>query len=419
MIATTRAKTSFLLFLFLTFSVGLPTWGQTANSYARSFFKSKTEVEQALNDLQVSSGEKLPILDGFVGEPEQPLERYERGFCKFSVEVLPGEHGTTVVALKAKITAWYADRDVAKSGYQVLASNGRLELDFLDRLEEKLTGKRVNPAANSHDGMQTPRPKLDLSGVPGMSSTTVVHDSSPATDEVSELRAQRVAREKRVEQLSAQLQNLQDIQKNQAKPQNLLVVQESQTPIYAKAAPSAKVLFQAAQNDEFEFLDGDSEWIHIAISGDSRGYVQRSAVELSEFLTAKLESPSGNDPLEKFTAFRVEREEISAFPGSWPALSGKNTKIYTVLPVSTNAKDAGPAARLNYALVLFQKGAKEASSSTPAPDGVVVIFDSADGGIAAATVVEIVKISSKSITRDVFWSESYLDPADAFRPATK
>jgi hypothetical protein len=396
----------------------LPVYGQEANSYGRSFFKSKADVEQALKDLQVSAGEKLPILDGFVGETEQPLDRYERGFCKFSVEVVPSENQTTVVTLKAKITAWYADRDVAKSGYQVLPSNGRLELDFLDRLEEKLTGKSLSSSANNRASMQTPRPKLDLSGA-GISGTTVVRDSSPPTDEVSELRAERLAREKRVQQLNAQLQNLQDIQKNQAKPQNLLIIQKSQTPIFAKGSADSKVLFHAAHNDEFEFLDGDSEWIHISISGDSRGYVQRSAVELSEFLTAKLESPAGSDPLEKFTAFRIEREEIGMFPGTWPGLAGKSVKIYTVLPVSTNAKDAGPAARLNYALLLLQRGAKEAASSSIAPLGVVVIYDSADGGIIGATLAEIEKVSTKTITHDAFWAESYLDPQDAFRPAGK
>jgi hypothetical protein len=413
-----RANSRFSLSLFFVLVASLPIYGQEANSYGRSFYKSKADVEQALKDLQVSAGEKLPILDGFVGETEKPLDRYERGFCKFSVEVVPGENQTTVVTLKAKITAWYADRDVAKSGYQVLPSNGRLELDFLDRLEEKLTGKSVSSAANNRASMQTPKPKLDLSGA-GISGTTVVRDSSPPTDEVSELRAQRLAREKRVQQLTAQLQNLQDIQKNQAKPQNLLIIQKSQTPIFAKGSADSKVLFHAAQNDEFEFLDGDSEWIHISISGDSRGYVQRNAVELSEFLATKLESPAGSDPLEKFTAFRIEREEIGMFPGTWPGLAGKSVKIYTVLPVSTNAKDAGPAARLNYALLLFQRGAKEAVSSPPALLGVVVIYDSADGGMIGATLPEIEKVSSKSITRDAFWAESYLDPQDAFRPAGK
>jgi len=413
-----RNLSYFLAFLLFFATASRPALGQTANSYGRSFFKSKADVDQALKELQVSAGEKLPILDGFVGETEKPLDRYERGFCRFTVEVVPGENQTTVVTLKAKITAWYADRDVAKSGYEVLPSNGRLELDFLDRLEEKLTGKSVNSIANNRANTLTPKPKLDLSGA-GISNTTVVRDSSPPTDEVSELRAERLARERRVQQLTAQLQNLQEIQKNQAKPQSLLIIQKSATPIYAKGSTEAKVLFQASQNDEFEFLDGDSEWIHIAISGDSRGYVERSAVELSEFLLGKLESASGPDPLEKFTAFRIEREEIGAFPGSWPGLAGKNVKIYTVLPVSTNPKEAGPAARLNYAYLLFQRGAKEAAGSTSALQGVVVIYDSADGGILGATLPEIEKVSARGITREAFWAESYLDPEDAFRPAGK
>jgi hypothetical protein len=392
--------------------------GQVEGSYGRSFFKSKADVEQALKDLQVSTGEKLPILDGFVGETGHPLDRYERGFCKFTVEVVAGENQTTVVTLKAKITAWYADRDVAKSGYEVLPSNGRLELDLLDRLEEKLTGRSVNSVANNRTTMQTPHPKLDLSGA-GISGKSVVRDSAPPIDEVTELRAERLAREKRVQQLTSQLQNLQDIQKSQARPQNLVIIQKSRTPIYAKSSSESRVLFQAEQNDEFEFLDGNSEWIHISISGDSRGYVQRSTIELSAFLTSKLESTSGNEQLEKFTAFRIEREEIGTFPGSWPGLAGKTVKIYTVSPVSANSKDAGPTARLNYALLLFQKGAKEASESSPNPLGVIVIYDSADGGIVGATLPEIEKVSSKSITREVFWNESYLDPSEAFRLVKK
>ena len=197
-----------------------------------------------------------------------------------------------MVTVKAKITAWYADRDVAKSGYQVLPSNGRLELDFLDRLEEKLTGKPVSSSAIIQQGTQAPRPKLDLlefRACPAPPSCAILR---LRPDEVASLRADRIARERHVQQLTVQLQNLQEIQKNQAKPQNLVVVQKSQTPIYAKNVPGAHVLFQAAQNDEFEFLDGNNEWIHIAISGDSRGYVQRDAVELSEFLVAKLESTS-------------------------------------------------------------------------------------------------------------------------------
>jgi hypothetical protein len=92
---------------------------------------------------------------------------------------------------------------------------------------------------------------------------------------------------------------------------------------------------------------------------------------------------------EKFTGFRVEREETSTFPGDWVASKGKTVKIYTMQPVSQNPKESGPAVRLNYSLALFQKGLKEAAGANPAPEGIVAIFDSADGGIAGATLALI------------------------------
>lgn len=407
-----------LLFCMCSFFTAVRASAQ-ADVYARSFSQPKTVVEKALKDLQVSSGQKLPILDGFVGPTQQPLDRYERGYYQFSVNLVPADGGATVVTVKAKITAWYADRDVAKSGYQVLPSNGRLELDMLDRLQENLTGKPINSTAKSTSGTQSPRPKLDLSAVPGMSGTNLVYDSAPAADEVAELRAQRIAGEKRIQQLTAEMQNLEEIRKSQAHPQNLVVVEKSNTPVFAKNTVGSRVLFQASQNDEFEFLDGDDAWIHVSISGDSRGYLHRDAVVLSDSLASKLQSSSSADPSEKFPAFRVEREEIATFPGSWPDLRGKIAKIYTVLPVSTNPKETGPSVRLNYALLLFQKGLKEASSANPVPEGVAVVFDSPDGGIVAATLPEIQKVSSKGIPQDTFWSESYLDPIEAFRPTAK
>ena len=107
--------------------------------YTRSFPKSKDDVEKALHDLQASSGQKLPIVDGFVVPGDQPLDRYERAYYQFAVDILPGTTSAdTIVRVSAKITAWYTDHDPTKSGYQVLASNGRLESDLLDRLADKL-----------------------------------------------------------------------------------------------------------------------------------------------------------------------------------------------------------------------------------------------------------------------------------------
>ncbi|HTZ47506.1 MAG TPA: SH3 domain-containing protein [Verrucomicrobiae bacterium] len=388
--------------------------GQTT-PYARSFAKAKPEVEQALKELQGYAGQKLPVLDGFVGPVSKPLERYERGFYQFTIEVLPGDNGATMVRLSAKITAWYADRDVSKSGYDVLPSNGRLELDFLDRLEEKLTGKPVASAAGA--SAETPKPKLDLSGVPGAGALIPQPQTSAVAktpDEVAALRNQRVLEERRVAQLTTQLQNLQEIQKNQAHPQNLVAVEISGTPIYAKPAAEARVLFQAAANDEFEFIDDANGWIHIEISGDSRGYVRQSAVLLPESIAARI-GKEEHGPEEKYAGFRIEHDEIGNFPADWPGLKGKVVKIYTVQPVSQNAKETGPAVRLEYSLALFQKALKESAGVSSKMEGVTVIFDAIDGGIAAATLEDIQKVVAGSLTHDAFWKQSYLDPLEAFR----
>jgi hypothetical protein len=138
--------------------------------YARAFPKSAEDVETALKDLQAHSGQKLPIVDGFVATGDKPLSQYERAFYQFSIDVLPGTSGGTIVRVAAKITAWYADKDPAKSGYQVLPSNGRLELDLLDRLDEKFGGKPASSMARalSSATISAPKPKLDLGGVSGV-----------------------------------------------------------------------------------------------------------------------------------------------------------------------------------------------------------------------------------------------------------
>jgi hypothetical protein len=386
--------------------------------YARNFPMPRPQIEQALKDLQSYSGQKLPVLDGFVAQADRPLDRYERGFYQFSIELLPGDAGGTIVRLSAKITAWYADRDVTKSGYQVLPSNGRLELDFLDRLEEKLTGKPVASASPTANSPQAPQPKLDLSGARTAATMAApLPQAAQEPDEMALLRNQRIASEKRVQQLTAELQNLQELQRTQAHPRNLVVVKKSRSPIYAKNADSSRVLFEAAANDEFEFLDEEGEWIHITISGDSRGFVRKNSVELPEGLAGRSQSAAG--PEEKFTGFRIEREETGDFPGDWAPLKGRKVKIFTVQLLSQNPKETGPTARLNYCLALFEKGFREGSAANPAPEGVVVIFDAADGGIAAATSANIQKLASGDLKGETFWQQGYLDPPDAFTPAPK
>jgi hypothetical protein len=385
--------------------------------YARSFAKPKAEVAQGLKDLQAYAGQKLPILDGFVAPTSNALDQYERAFYQYSIELLPGDNGATIVRLTAKITAWHVDRDPSKAGYAVLASNGRLELDLLDRLQEELTGKPVDPPATLNTSVQAPRPKLDFSGVPGTSMPAPSSSVARTPDEVAALRSQRVVAERRVQQLTSELDNLKDIQHNQVHPQNLVIV-KSATPVFDKPGETARQLFQAAVNDEFEFLDASNGWIHVTISGDSRGWVRQSAVLLPEREASRRASADASLE-QKFPGFRIGQDSMSTFPGDWSVLKGKSVKIYTVQPISQKAAESGPAERVNYALALFQKTAKEAANASAVPDGVVVIFDAADGGILAASMADIQKYASGGLTKDGLLAQAYLDPPEAFRSAPK
>jgi hypothetical protein len=402
-----------LFFLLASFAIA------QAVPYARTFPRSKAEVELALKDMQASAGQKLPIVDGFVGAVPQPLDQYERAFYQFSIEVLPGpSSGATVVQVSAKITAWYKDKDPAKSGYQVLPSNGRLELDLLDRLDEKFGNKPAPGSARAlaTSGISAPAPKLNL----GNDQKILAGSGNPmpppeGTAELNKLHAEREAEEKRMRSLNTELQSLEEIKKNQAHPVNLVTVKKAGTPVLARAGDESRLLFKASADDEFEFLDVEGEWVHVQISGVSRGYLRRNSVELPELIARRLEQSAGAETSTQAPPFRVVREESGVFPGDWEALKGKTVKIYTVQPASSDPKETNSRAKLSFAASQMRKFISESAPAAPNADGVVVIFDSADGGIAAATTGDIQQLVSGSLKEEAFWKQAYLDPLETFQ----
>jgi hypothetical protein len=389
--------------------------------YARTYLKSKEEVDSALKEMQAYPGQKLPILEGFVAATGKPLDQFERAFYEYSIDLLPGTSGGTIVRVTAKITAWFADRDPAKSGYEVLPSNGRLELDLLDRLEDKFGGK---PASSTQRRLIiAPRPKIDLPGLPGAAYSAATNPApnsqGSGSDELDSLRTKRGAAEKRMRELSLELQGLQEVQKNQVRPSNLVVVKKSGTPVLAKPEQGARPLFSAAEGDEFEFIGAEGEWIHVSISGPSRGYIRRNSLELPEFIARRLKSPNETPSEETVLAFRIAREENSSFPGNWEMLRGKSVKIYTVQPVSQGLKDTDAQAKLKFAASLFQKFSADSARPAPEVEGIVVIFDSADGGMIGTTLENIRDMASGSLSPDSFWKQCYLEPREAFQPLPK
>jgi hypothetical protein len=421
---TSYHSASFLSLALSIVSILIPRLASAqAVPYARTFAKSREDVDRALKELQANAGQKLPTVDGFIAIGDQPLNRYERAFYQFSIDLLPTSAEATTVCVTAKITAWYVDTAPWKSGYQVLSSNGRLELDLLDRLGEKFGEKPVTSILRSQ--IQAPTPKVSLSsGLPGASlqlgkgsdvaAPSAAASGTTASDEVGALRSRREAEERRMRQLTTELQTWQEVQHNQAHPPNLVVVKKTGTPVLARQAEYAHVLFAAAADDEFEFLDAEGPWIHVQISGASRGYIRRGNLELPEFIAARLKSPNGAASSEKQEAFHLEREETSTFPGDWEPLRGKPVKIYTVQPASQDPKETGAHAKLSFASSLFQNFAAESGAAESPLEGAVVIFDSADGGIIGSTLLNAQQLASGALSQDNFWKLCYLDPPDAF-----
>jgi hypothetical protein len=415
---------AFLSMLLLCgFCLKAPEICAQAVPYARTLQHSQADVETALKDLRAYSGQKLPTVEGFVGTTDQPLDRYQRAFYQFSIDLFPNTASATIVRVTAKITAWYSDPDPAKSGYQVLLSNGRLEMDLLDRLSEKF-GVRVSLILPRGSGILAPKPKIDSAGnyLPDTSSArnpnagakTAVEKSEP--NETAAFREQREAEQKKMVALKAELENLQEAKHDQAHPHNLVIVRKSGTPIFAKPIEGGRVLFAAAGYDEFEYIETQGDWLHIQISGVSRGWLRRSQVEPME-THGTIVVPTDEPAMASAGGFKVIREDDEPFPGTWASLKGKTTKVYWVQPTASSTAETSAVDKREFAKGLLLRAATESTQSNS--QGVVVLFDTPDGGQVSTTFVTLQEWAAGKINDQTFWQQSSIDPPELFEPAKK
>ena len=403
--------------------------------YERTFSQSKAAVEKTLKQLQASASGRLPTLDGFTRPGDRPLDRFQRGYYQCAVQVNSTASGGATVRVSAKITAWYADPASAKSGYQEVPSNGRLETDFLDRLEDALGSTASSPAANapvssppaqprnksvtSAPNISAPRP----SDAPPASSKSMPENSpfkvgNPVnSDLAASLATQKAVADKHMEDLTKEAKGLEEILRNQAHPKNLVAVRKSGTPVLGNPIEGAKVLFLATAEDEFEILDMNANWVHVRISGLSRGWIRRSGVEMPS--NSASESKSENSPAPANAEnFQVKNEEISSFPGTWEPLRGKTVKILTIQNAGAGTAGTGSRAKLEFAKSLFDKEYAKLTQAPTAAAGVVLIFDSEDGGMAAATLPTLQQWKAGSLSDQAFWRRCFLDPPETFSSQT-
>lgn len=393
----------------------------------KTFRASKAEIEKALGSLQASSG-RLPILDGFVASTDSPLDRYERGYYQYSLQIRPTGSTQTTVRVAAKITAWYEGNTPAQSGYRVLPSNGRLEADLLDRLEEALNSQSTFSAPHqslSKLGPPTPAVAVateSLPDSPSLSSSSaspfpVTRATSPALPSREQSLADKAtsdAADPRIQQLADEAKNLEDIWRNQVRPQNLAAVRESHTPVYGRPLDQARVLFFADAEDEFQIVDTTGAWVHVQISGISRGWIQRSRVRLpgSAPLPEKASAAANSNNPSDQNSFHPTREENSMFPGNWTALRGKTVKIIWVQP--SPGSSTSELNKIEFAKSVFRKTYPQLSHTDSTLAGVVIVFDSEDGGMAAATIAALQQWNAGQLSDNAFWKQCWLDPVDAF-----
>lgn len=381
----------------------------------RTFHGSKAAVQKALHDVQATSGGKLPVLEGFVDGAGHSLDSYKRGYYQYDIQVKAISPTETAVHVTAKITAWYTGTSPDNSGYRLLKSSGRLEADLLDAVNEKLNPNAVaKPSAPSSKGAAAdplPDSPSTSSANASLFNTQRLSTAPSSTKPASTKVADPVA-SKRARALAQKADNLEQILHNQSHPSDLAVVKSGNTPVVAQPLEGAQVMFRADAEDEFQILDVTEGWVHIQISGLSRGWIRRDFVDIPAATTISLSAMRG-DQHEKDDLVRQTKEQVGAFPGKWEPLNGRQVKIVWVQPLDSD--QFGSEARWRLVKSIFRKVDAGPPNQSTEIAGVVVIFDSADGGMAAATVSNLQQWRAGHLSDEAFWKSCWRDPADSFK----
>jgi hypothetical protein len=332
-----------------------------------------------------------------------------------------------------------------------VTSNGRLESDLLDQLTDLLAtspgatsssqssgqssnqsfpasapaavkrpaiaGKGTRDKPVTEPTLSAPMPRSPDTGRGFSSAAEAGLSAQQLADSKNSLKPlDRTATDRTATGLQAEASSLEEVLKNQAHPKNLVAIKKSGTPVVATPSLNGKTLFLATAHDEFEMLDFNVDWVHVRISGLSRGWIWRTSLEMPEGIS-DIPQAGASAPVVAADLFQVTREETAPFPGDWEPLRGKSVKIISVQKIQENEKGGGARAKLEFAKSLLEKNYAELAAKSQEVAGVVLIFDSVDGGMIAATLPTVQQWKAGALSDAALWHQCYFDPPETFNVA--
>src|SRR5262249_43159436 len=115
--------------------------------------------------------------------------------------------------------------------------------------------------------------------------------------------------------------------------------------------------------------------------------------------------------------FRVAREDTSSFPGDWAPLRGKSVTILSLEKTPETPSDVSSEMKLDFAKSLLATHYEAATQKSPAVAGIVLIFDSSDGGMIAAPLSALKEWKAGTLSDAALWHRCFFDPPETILSA--
>jgi hypothetical protein len=355
---------------------------EAGSAHEREYPFPPATVKAALKNIGAYDDLRLPSLEGFIRLEGVHIEDLTRPYCQYKIELVPTAPEKTMVSVKANVTAWQGSRDDKDAGYRSLESNGHLESDLLDRLNDYLQDK---PA-----------------------------DATAMAQRIAALHAQRLEAERQLAELEEQLRNLQAPPTQHADAE-FVTVAKPRVSVLSAPADNSSVLVRGQRDDEFQVLAHRGEWLQVSLEGSRTGWVKRLLVQ------SNLQAASAGEPAkakaEPADGFTIIREMPSDFSGDWEPLKGKRALYVWARPQGSTINETGN--KLQFVQSVFMERYRQVAHSSQDPwAGIVVIFLDQRGGVAAASIDDIRQWDDGLLTQQAFLKRCSLDPPSAFlRPA--